>query len=108
MTKRSTVLRSALLAVIVGLLTPGVSPAGFIQTNLASDVPGLAAHLDPNLKNPWGISSSPTSPFWVSDEVTGTATLYDGSGTPQARIVTIPGGHPTGQVFNSTASDFAV
>lgn len=78
-----------------------------VQTNLVSDVPGLAANTDPNLKNPWGISFGPTSPFWVSDQVTGVATLYNGSGTPQSLIVTIPGGNPTGQVFNSTA-DFTL
>src|SRR6266513_1902890 len=38
--------------------------AGFVQTNLVSDIPGLAANTDPNLKNPWGIASSTTSPFW--------------------------------------------
>jgi uncharacterized protein (TIGR03118 family) len=107
MTQRTTVLGSALLAVLVCLLAPGVSPAEFVQTNLVSDIPGLAAHLDPNLKNPWGISSSATSPFWVSDQVTGKATLYNGSGAPQALVVTIPGGNPTGQVFNPT-SDFVL
>jgi uncharacterized protein (TIGR03118 family) len=80
----------------------GTAKAGFIQTNLVSDIPGLAAHTDSNLRNPWGISSSATSPFWVSNQVTGNATLYNSSGTPQALVVTIPGGNPTGQVFNST------
>jgi uncharacterized protein (TIGR03118 family) len=83
----------------------------FAQTNLASDVPGLAAHTDPNLKNPWGISQSATSPFWVSNQVSGNSTLYNTSGTPQALVVTIPNAGappstgPTGQVFNTT-SDF--
>lgn len=79
----------------------------FMQTNLSSDIPGLAANTDPNLKNPWGMSFSPTSPFWVSDQVTGLATLYNGAGTAQALVVTIPGSvtppsGPTGQVFNAT------
>jgi uncharacterized protein (TIGR03118 family) len=87
----------------------------FTQTNLASDIPGLAAHLDPKLKNPWGMSFGPTTPIWVSDNMSGFATLYAGDGTPQALQVTIPGadgidgdGMPTGQVFNSTASSFVV
>jgi uncharacterized protein (TIGR03118 family) len=77
------------------------------QTNLVSDVPGMASNTDPNLKNPWGISFGPTTPFWVSNQVTGNSTLYNGSGVPQALVVTIPGGNPTGQVFNSTP-DFAL
>ena len=43
------------------------APIGYTQTNLVSDIPNLAANTDPNLVNPWGISSSPGSPFWVSD-----------------------------------------
>ena len=104
----------AVLGGALGFLTPllllaSVSHAGFVQTNLVSDIPNLAANTDFNLKNPWGISSSPTSPFWVSDQVTGVTTLYNGAGVPQPaqpQVVTIPGGSPTGQVFNSTASDF--
>jgi hypothetical protein len=61
----------------------------YFQTNLTSDIPGLAANTDPNLKNPWGVSFAPTSPFWVSDQVTGKATLYNASGVPQALIVNI-------------------
>jgi len=47
----------------------------FTQTNLVSDIPGFAAVTDPNLQNPWGVSFSPTSPFWVSDQATNVATL---------------------------------
>src|SRR5206468_157579 len=77
----------------------------FVQTNLVSNVAGLAAHTDSNLINPWGMSFSGTSPFWVSNQGTGLATLYDGAGTPQALVVTVPGSAsgpsgPTGQVFN--------
>jgi len=85
---------------------------GFTQTNLVSDVPGLAANTDPNLKNPWGVAFSATSPFWTSDQVTGLATLYNAAGTPQALVVTIPGGAPpsgpTGMVFSNVAGSFPV
>jgi uncharacterized protein (TIGR03118 family) len=85
---------------------------GFSQTNLVSNVPGLAANTDPNLKNPWGVSFSATSPFWTSDQVTGLATLYNAAGTPQALVVTIPGGAPptgpTGQVFSNLPGSFLV
>lgn len=75
----------------------------YLQTNLASDIPGLAAHTDPNLVNPWGMSFSATSPFWVSDAGTSKSTLYNGTGTPQSLVVTTPPG-PTGQVFNTTTT----
>jgi uncharacterized protein (TIGR03118 family) len=52
----------------------------FIQTNLVSDGFVPAAHVDPNLVNPWGIALSATSPFWISDNGTGLTTLYDGAG----------------------------
>ena len=52
-------------------------PADFIQTNLVSDLPGLAQVLDPTLKNPWGISLSPNGgAFWVSSNGGGLSELY--------------------------------
>ena len=48
----------------------------FVQTNLVSDIPGLATITDRELLNPWGISHSPTSPFWVSNQAANTSTLY--------------------------------
>jgi uncharacterized protein (TIGR03118 family) len=84
------------------------------QTNLVSDLPGMAAATDPNLVNPWGMSRSSTSPWWISDNGTGLATLYSGTGTTIPLVVTIPAaesgdgpGTPTGQVFNGT-SDFQI
>jgi uncharacterized protein (TIGR03118 family) len=75
----------------------------FVQTNLVSDIPGMAANTDPNLVDPWGVSFSPTSPIWVSDRGTGVSTLYSGAGAPVPLIVTVPSGTPstgpTGQVF---------
>ena len=91
--------------------SPAESRADYRMTNLVSDIAGLAANFDANLKNPWGVSSSPTSPFWVSDQAANLATLYNGAGTPQGLVVSIPtasGGPngPTGQVFNGNAADF--
>ena len=83
------------------------------QVNLVSDQPGVALLQDTNLVNAWGVSFSPTSPFWVSDNGTGKATLYsvtnDATGSPQVTKrsleVSIPGeGNPTGQVFNNTTN----
>ena len=43
----------------------------YVQTNLVSDIPGLAEATDPHLVNPWGVSFSPTgSPFWISNQGT--------------------------------------
>ncbi|MGJ5813171.1 TIGR03118 family protein [Paludibaculum fermentans] len=81
--------------------------AGFTQTNLVSNIPALAVITDANLKNPWGIAMSPTSPFWISDNGTGLSTLYNGGATKIGLEVTIPGnGTPTGLVFNGTAGAF--
>src|SRR5437868_3098290 len=85
----------------------------FHQANLVSDIAGLAAVTDPNLKNPWGLASSSTSPIWVSDNNAGVSTLYNGAGQKVNLTVMIPapdggpGGTPTGTVFNGT-SDFVV
>jgi len=85
----------------------------FTQANLVSDVPGLAANTDPNLKNPWGVAFSATSPFWTSDQGTGLSTLYNAAGNPQGLVVTIPGSAtppsgPTGMVFSNVAGSFLV
>ncbi len=101
----------AVPAAAAGAQTAATGP-GFVQTNLVSDVPGLAQVTDPNLVNAWGASYLGTSPLWVSDNGTGVSTLYSGGvhGGPQSivpLVVSIPGGAPTGQVSNPT-SDFVV
>ncbi len=79
------------------------------QTNLVSNIPGMAAVTDSNLVNPWGLSRSSGSPWWVSDNGTGVTTLYTGTGTAIPLVVTIPPGdsssqtgNPTGQIFNGS------
>ena len=100
----------ALGALVLGLSSPvRAGQDGFRQINLVSDQPGVALHLDPNLVNPWGIASSGSSPFWISDNGPGLSTLYNTPGVPQALVVSIPGptgapAAPTGVVFNSTTS----
>ena len=105
-------IRNAMIALSVGVgmaALSGQARAFYAQTNLVSDLPGVAEFTDPNLVNPWGMSSSSTSPIWVSDNGTGKATLYNGAGvaqpvTPQPLVVSIPSGAPTGQVFNGTSN----
>ncbi len=101
----------------------GIAGRSYQQNNLVSDIPGLAAHTDPNLRNSWGTSTAPGLPIWVSDNATGQATLYDGQGNPQAGpdnqqlVVSIPAppsagaaavGAPDGTVFNAAASGFVI
>jgi uncharacterized protein (TIGR03118 family) len=93
------------LSVLVLFLTACGTTWGataYQQTNLVSDIPGMAAFTDPNLKDPWGVSFSPTSPLWVSDRATGVASLYNGLGAINPLVVAVPPGAPngpTGQVF---------
>src|ERR1043165_2287734 len=68
--------------------------SGYIQHNLVSDLPNMAVTTDPNLKNPWGLAFSPTSPFWISDNGTGVSTLYNTNAQKLGLTVTIP--PPTG------------
>jgi uncharacterized protein (TIGR03118 family) len=100
-----------LLVVAVPLVAPPASAQNhFGQTNLVSDLPGIAAMTDPDLVNPWGIAFGPTSPFWVSNNGTGTSTLYNTLAQKQSLVVTIAGaagggmGAPTGVVFNGTGA----
>jgi uncharacterized protein (TIGR03118 family) len=103
------------LGVVAGLvaLAPAAPAAGaqpgnaYHQTNLVSDLPGLAQFTDPDLVNPWGLAAGPTTPAWVADNGTGKATIYPGfvDGSPITKaglVVSIPHGAPTGQVFNDT------
>ena len=99
-----------------------VPSADFVQTNLVSDIPGMAATMDALLKNPWGLVAAPGGPWWVANQGTGTSTLYNGQGVPQPPgnnppftplQVTIPNssgtstphGSPTGIVFNTTLAN---
>jgi uncharacterized protein (TIGR03118 family) len=90
----------------------GSSAEGFRQVNLVSDIPAAAPLTDPELVNPWGMSASPTSPLWVSDNGTDRTTLYTGaSATTVAKVglvVHIASGAPTGQVFNTDPTGFVV
>ncbi len=65
------------------------------------------------MKNPWGMHFQPGGPFWINDEGSGVATLYDGNGT-KVNTFTIPNpinaslkSEPTGLVWNPT-QDFLV
>ena len=83
-----------------------VIPAGsaYRQTNLISDSAGLAPVLDPLMVNPWGISKTASSPFWVANNGTSTTQLLRGDAlglpftlNPGLSTVTIPGDFPLEQ-----------
>jgi uncharacterized protein (TIGR03118 family) len=93
----------------------GQTPNQYTQTNLISDIPGVARITDPNLVNPWGQSEIGGSPLWVADNNSKVSTLYTGGvngSTPSIvpLVVKIVGGTGTGTVGNTTGSttDFLV
>src|SRR5262249_53548084 len=103
--KQKTALVIALLAAAEGMY----GASAYSRHNLVSDLPGVADRVDANLANPWGIALSATSPFWISDNHSGMATIYNTDGAPNTLIVTVaavPGSKdpasPTGQVFNGS------
>jgi uncharacterized protein (TIGR03118 family) len=109
-------------------LLPVVTQAQhYKQTNLVSDIAGMAPTFDPNLKNPWGLTRSsttparPGSPWWVGNNNSGTSTLYTGAGAiipiNGTGTVTVPPpkgspagtlSTPTGVVFNGSPTDFLI
>jgi uncharacterized protein (TIGR03118 family) len=91
----------ALAAMVVAAPLSAAKPTGFTVNPLVSDQPGVAPVTDPDLVNAWGLTSSPASPWWVSDNGTNLSTLYNGAGTKQGLVVHVAGG-PTGTVFNPT------
>lgn len=109
---RHQVGRCAFAAVTVAALSGFATAQKYEQTNLVSDIPGLAKTTDPNLVNAWGLDFSGGSPAWVADNGTGLSTLYTGGGNIVPLVVKIPSGSgaqsaPTGLVFDGTGK-FAV
>ena len=118
---QSSLVAGLLAGGVLGIAAPAHSSAYQLialttddNANLTSLGFPAAANVDSNLVNPWGISFGPTTPFWVSDNGTGMATLYNAGGVPfpvgTPLVVTIapPNGSPpgftsapTGQVFNN-------
>jgi uncharacterized protein (TIGR03118 family) len=97
----------AIAALLVAIFTASAFAAGarstsenvFVAHNLVSDEAGVADHVDPNLVNAWGLTSLPTSPWWVADNETNVSTLYQADGTILSRVVEVPNA-PTGDAAN--------
>jgi uncharacterized protein (TIGR03118 family) len=106
---------SSTMALFLGAVSFGQH---YTQTNLQANTPGVAEATDPQLVNSWGLSRSSGSAWWVSDNATGVATLYNGPGTKQSLTVTIPPadpnnkktpiGSPTGIIANGSTTDFVL
>lgn len=110
--KSNTCQYSLCNGVVLALVATFSANAQFYkQTNLVSDIAGMAQLQDPQLVNPWGVSHSATSPFWVSDAGKSVSTLYSvnpttGAVTKSSLVVNVP--VPSGQVFNGITTDFIV
>src|SRR5580658_8946827 len=110
---RSIYLPAAICAAAISLAS-AAAPAtpttanSYLVHNLVSDLPDTADFQDPNLVNPWGIAASPTGPFWIGNNGTGTATIHSTNGTPSSLVVGIPtptmptGGAVSGVISNAT------
>jgi uncharacterized protein (TIGR03118 family) len=99
-------------------LSSAVFAQHYKQINLDANVPGVAEAPDSQLVNGWGLARSSSSAWWVSDEATGVATIYNGPGDKQPLVVTIPKnnpndptfpqGTPTGAISNNSTTDFVI
>jgi uncharacterized protein (TIGR03118 family) len=88
----------------------------YTQTNLVSSTSGIAPVTDSEFVNAWGLSRGSGTTWWISENVTGMAALYNGAGVEQSFAVTIPPadptnkntpkGSPTGTIFNGSQTDF--
>jgi len=93
----AAVLGAVALAAVSSAAETNVYSATVIASNIGVGTP------DPLLKNGWGLTSGPGTPWWVSDNGTDRSTLYTAGGTKIGLEVTVDGG-PTGTVFNSGGS----
>jgi uncharacterized protein (TIGR03118 family) len=90
--------------------------ASFVQTALASDIPGLAPNTDRSLINPWGFSESSAGQFRVAANGSGRGIQLDAQGEKSAADIIIPppAQSPSGTtstpngVVNNTTSGFVI
>src|ERR1700691_6345524 len=113
---KTTLLSVATAASLLLSLTSFACAQHYSQVNLVANTSGVAPVTDPNLLNPWGVSRTSSSPWWISDNGTGLSTLYNGAGAINPLVVTIPkadptsktfpAGTPTGTIANASLTDF--
>src|SRR5437764_7008284 len=74
------------VALLIGATSARSGVGGtYTVHNLSSNVPGLAAHTDPDLQNGRGITEPTSGPWWLADHGTEKSTLYPRDGTQPAR-----------------------
>ncbi len=77
-----------------------------VRNIVSSDTTKIAAdRADPNLKNPWGLAASATSPWWPANAGSNTSTIVPATGAVNNTVVTVPGG-PTGITTGAGAGNF--
>jgi len=108
--KVSSIVALLVVAGTAGVGAPGAAAKtnGYVATKLVSDLSGVATTHDPLLVNAWGLAAQPSSPWWVADNGTGVATVYQADGSPASLVVQVPGlpessgsSGPSGVVANS-------
>jgi len=70
-----------LAAFALAAVSPCLTFAQYTRTDLVTNSGAGGTVHDPHLVNAWGLVSTGTSPFWVSDNATGLSTLYAISNT---------------------------
>jgi len=105
----SRVIFAAALASIALAGTAKAAPSDqyLVRNLVSSTAPVPADRVDPNIKNAWGLVSSPTSPWWPANNGTNTSTIIPATGAVNNTVVQVAGG-PTGIVFGGIANQFPI
>jgi uncharacterized protein (TIGR03118 family) len=100
----------------LSLLPSLVYAQHYNRTDLVANMATAPVVADPNVRNAWGLVHGATTPWWISNNATGTSTLINASTTPAtlpSLVVTVPAAPgqagaatPTGIVFNGSTTDF--
>jgi uncharacterized protein (TIGR03118 family) len=89
---------------------------GFVVTNLASDLKGVAAHTDSDLMNPWAFVQTSNGHFQIAANGAGNSPTLNSHGKEVGKAIVLPApsdsppgsvGAPTGMIANET-SDFKI
>ena len=111
---RST--RTFAVAAGLSLLPSFAGAQHYVRTDLVSNTAAPPVMLDSNVRNAWGLVHGPSTPWWLSNNASGTSTLVNAATVPvviPSLVVNIPpppgqvgSGTPTGMVFNGSPTDF--
>jgi uncharacterized protein (TIGR03118 family) len=110
--RRSIRIFSAIAGAALFSLSAMAQTSSYVQTNLISDGAVAAAHTDPNLINPWGLSIG--ADFWIDSPGSGLSLVTDASGNSSfdvavpAAVSTSAHGSPSGTVFNADSTVFMI